>query len=924
MIRIPPKVSRGTFSSGSPRIRRLSNASAAVERVHNDVHNPTDLSLERETLLTLDPDLRSRGVDVEVLVKPGHPSVFHAGHLRVESYLLLQRVLEAAGCLIGVGGKEPVQLAAPLPRCIPVFEPRMQRADAFGLGPERRHLNDQQRRQKAEQSTPRLPRAAPPYPHHHLWRLGLPDISRLRRDCAFGCLTRVRTRAYLSCLQKGAPAPVGVPVGAAPAPSRVAASALVGQPAHSRIKAHCETPIAPQLRTQAPRSNPLGSPARQSLLETMLGKDSARSKGCRGLQKAPQPDAAEDTANSINRLQLTNSTQRACAMSDTTHTIANLSSSGNDADQPTVSNISSSNLPETHGRHNFYKHPALNALIRHTDSDSLLATASVQATDGEYAVSDSSSSPSVATSDPDVIPDHDRSPSVSSPGADDEGSGTDSDDSDDSTSSKGYDCTVSESEESDAYVVGGYHPVKVGEVYEGRYRIEAKLGWGYFSTVWLAADLHSKPPSFVAIKFQRSAQNHTEAVRDEMSLLRKVRDQVISRSWLRTKRQHRQALGDHYNSTRGVVSFLNWFKVKGPHGTHICVVLEPMGPNLLSLIKLYKFKGIPLPFVRKITAHILLGLDYLHRVCGIIHTDLKPENILVTSKLNGCLPLAGDELAEALAAAARSRLCDVPYVKNTIRPSLSDPSSLTSYDDPHALQDTLFRRPYHHIPDKIAQPLRDPQVKPVDASLYHPGISELVGHRPTVAGVRKRPVHVRTKEGLMQLKPPDLSFFDSPDAVFKICDLGNSCWISQHFTDEIQTRQYRCPEAILRVGYDQSADLWSLACIVFELITGDYLFDPHGSSSEERDLNHLQLIVELLGPIPRTMIKASARFHDKEREINDVNPWPLESVLVRKYKIEPVAARKLAEFLLFMLKINPQERLPADMMMHSKWLHAGP
>ena len=24
-----------------------------------------------------------------------------------------------------------------------------------------------------------------------------------------------------------------------------------------------------------------------------------------------------------------------------------------------------------------------------------------------------------------------------------------------------------------------------------------------------------------------------------------------------------------------------------------------------------------------------MGLDYLHRVCGIIHTDLKPENVLV-------------------------------------------------------------------------------------------------------------------------------------------------------------------------------------------------------------------------------------------------------------------------------------------------------
>ena len=38
--------------------------------------------------------------------------------------------------------------------------------------------------------------------------------------------------------------------------------------------------------------------------------------------------------------------------------------------------------------------------------------------------------------------------------------------------------------------------------------------------------------------------------------------------------------------------------------------------------------------------------------------------------------------------------------------------------------------------------------------------------------------------------------------------------------------RYRCPEVILGAEYDTSADMWSLACIVFELLTGDLLFDP--------------------------------------------------------------------------------------------------
>ena len=36
----------------------------------------------------------------------------------------------------------------------------------------------------------------------------------------------------------------------------------------------------------------------------------------------------------------------------------------------------------------------------------------------------------------------------------------------------------------------------------------------------------------------------------------------------------------------------------------------------------------------------------------------------------------------------------------------------------------------------------------------------------------------------------------------KIVDLGNGCYIDKHFTDNIQTREYRSPEAILGIDYD--------------------------------------------------------------------------------------------------------------------------
>ena len=48
----------------------------------------------------------------------------------------------------------------------------------------------------------------------------------------------------------------------------------------------------------------------------------------------------------------------------------------------------------------------------------------------------------------------------------------------------------------------------------------------------------------------------------------------------------------------------------------------------------------------------------------------------------------------------------------------------------------------------------------------------------------------------------------------KIADLGNACWVHRHFTEDIQTRQYRCLEVLIGAGYDSPADIWSLACMV--------------------------------------------------------------------------------------------------------------
>lgn len=76
----------------------------------------------------------------------------------------------------------------------------------------------------------------------------------------------------------------------------------------------------------------------------------------------------------------------------------------------------------------------------------------------------------------------------------------------------------------------------------------------------------------------------------------------------------------------------DWFFHHGVNGKHFSMAFEVLGSNLLKLIKKYDYRGIPMPIVREITRQLLLGLDYMHRICKLIHTDIKPENIVFTLK----------------------------------------------------------------------------------------------------------------------------------------------------------------------------------------------------------------------------------------------------------------------------------------------------
>jgi serine/threonine-protein kinase SRPK3 len=170
---------------------------------------------------------------------------------------------------------------------------------------------------------------------------------------------------------------------------------------------------------------------------------------------------------------------------------------------------------------------------------------------------------------------------------------------------------------------------------------------------------------------------------------------------------------------------------------------------------------------------------------------------------------------------------------------------------------------------------------------------------------------------------PSLNAFD-----IKIVDLGNACWTYKHFASDIQTRQYRCPEVIVGAKYDTSADIWSLACLIFELATGDLLFDPRASETDDydRDEDHLAQMYELLGKIPKKVAlsgKYSKNFFNKKGElkhITDLRPWSLKNVLLEKYHFKESDAQEFSDFLVPLLAFNPKKRVSAFDALKHPWV----
>ena len=582
------------------------------------------------------------------------------------------------------------------------------------------------------------------------------------------------------------------------------------------------------------------------------------------------------------------------------------------------------------------------------------------------------------------------------------------------------------------YKINGYHPVHIGEILLERYVIMQKLGFGHFSTAWLALD--SKYGNYVCIKIQKSENRYIWAAYDEVEILQELSKHYYDKEWIKSLEEYYKDEPEklstiHKKENSHVVQLLNSFIYYGQNGKHFCMVFEVMGVTLLEIIKKYNYKGIPIPLVRTITKQILMGLDFLHRICHIIHTDMKPENILVcltddelrliqeTGTYNvGSKKIKKegnkkdfsikDFMKKRKNVVEEKKRNHLRQIKNMERNEVSidiieeqikkymemeeiDSNFEKYYDNKDENDndnenkfdiDELIERPrIGSVPRKNINIYNNENNNSIDSNKinfedenenennsenedeennnpqkelcpyninlkkyniilenYHKEKNRIlhdINYRKfiqfqnkiissSIKNTEEKDSFLRDINNYFTLRGPEVD----QSIQVKICDIGNACWFNNHFSSIIQTRQYRSPEVILGINYNETSDIWSLACIIYELITGEFLFNPISGENFGKNDSHLAKFMEVCGKMPRNFVERGEfwkKYFDKNgklKRIDNINYINLKNNLVLNHHLKENEAQALWDFLKPMLEYFPEKRISARELLRHPWL----
>jgi serine/threonine protein kinase len=197
--------------------------------------------------------------------------------------------------------------------------------------------------------------------------------------------------------------------------------------------------------------------------------------------------------------------------------------------------------------------------------------------------------------------------------------------------------------------------------------------------------------------------------------------------------------------------------------------------------------------IRLMAAQAVCALYELHR-SSIIHADIKPENCFL----------------------------DIDY-----KPSANNDQfqhDRARWDQPQSRDLNSYAAIKPEYAPRSNFPEASKRLHPLDALLVGPP-AESISHQTRGSGA----AHIERRHKIR----------------FVLADFGNSIHTSEleSYYDEyeIQTLQYRAPEALLGLSLDTKLDMWSLGIVLLELCCGRTLFDDYSRTQDYQVRKRLQL-----------------------------------------------------------------------------------
>ncbi|KAK2737832.1 hypothetical protein FQN57_007390 [Myotisia sp. PD_48] len=159
-----------------------------------------------------------------------------------------------------------------------------------------------------------------------------------------------------------------------------------------------------------------------------------------------------------------------------------------------------------------------------------------------------------------------------------------------------------------------------------------------------------------------------------------------------------------------------------------------------------------------------------------------------------------------------------------------------------------------------------------------------------------------------------------------ITDFGEARFADKENREDIMPDQYRAPEVILQMKWDNKVDIWGIGMVFWDLVAGRTMFYGRDDKKLPDDSIHLAEMIAIMGPPPIEFLRrseASSLFWDKDGKWGDYAPIPDISLESLAEKLEGENKEGFLSFLRTILKWLPEERPTAEELVYHPWLMEG-